>query len=71
MSDLRELIQDLLAHAHEAPSQCAGLMRRAATELRKHEVKGEVRFTRNGVPLDPPAFASDAAPARVKGAPVR
>jgi hypothetical protein len=28
-----ELIQDLRAHAHEAPATCAALMRRAASEL--------------------------------------
>jgi hypothetical protein len=32
----RELIQDLRAHAHEAPTPCAALMRRAATELEEH-----------------------------------
>jgi hypothetical protein len=33
MTDLAHLIQDLRAHAHEAPAVCAALMRRAATEL--------------------------------------
>jgi hypothetical protein len=32
-----ELIQDLRAHAHEAPAQCAALMRRAAAELQRHD----------------------------------
>jgi hypothetical protein len=34
VSDLRDLVQDLRAHAHEAPAHCAALMRRAARELR-------------------------------------
>lgn len=33
VTDLRDLIQDLLAHAPEAPAVCAALMRRAAREL--------------------------------------
>lgn len=35
MSPHAELIQDLRAHAHEAPATCAALMRRAATELER------------------------------------
>jgi hypothetical protein len=33
----RELVQDLLAHATEAPAHCAALMRRAARELQRAE----------------------------------
>jgi hypothetical protein len=33
MSDLRELILDMRTYAHEAPSHCAALMRRAALVL--------------------------------------
>lgn len=35
MTDVRELIQDLRAHAHEAPATCAALMRRSARELER------------------------------------
>lgn len=35
MTGHRELIQDLRAHAHEAPAECAALMRLAATELER------------------------------------
>lgn len=35
MSDIRELVQDLLAHAHEAPEPACSLMRRAARELQR------------------------------------
>jgi hypothetical protein len=38
--DLDALVQDLLAHAHEAPAQCAALMRRAAGELRARQTIG-------------------------------
>lgn len=33
MTDREHLVQDLRAHAHEAPATCAALMRRAASEL--------------------------------------
>jgi hypothetical protein len=33
MSELEHLVQDLRAHAPEAPAVCAALMRRAASEL--------------------------------------
>jgi hypothetical protein len=35
MTELRDLITDMRAHAHEAPSHCAALMRRAARELER------------------------------------
>lgn len=38
MTDLDALIQDLRAHAHEAPAHCAALMRLAATELQRREL---------------------------------
>lgn len=34
MSELRNLSQDLVAHAHEAPPRCAELMRAAAKIIR-------------------------------------
>jgi hypothetical protein len=37
-SERRELIQDLRAHAHEAPATCAAFMRRAATMLAMRDV---------------------------------
>lgn len=62
MSDL-VLIQDLLAHAHEAPAPCAALMRRAARALGgQAEIIGEA----------PAAVAINErllGPAQVKGAP--
>lgn len=38
MTDLEVLIQDLRAHAHEAPVHCAALMRHAANELTKRKI---------------------------------
>lgn len=35
MTDREDLVQDLRAHAHEAPTVCAALMRRAANELER------------------------------------
>jgi hypothetical protein len=55
MTELAHLVQDLRAHAHEAPAICAALMRRAAREL---EQRGDL------VPI--PALGSRQ---RVKGAP--
>jgi hypothetical protein len=37
VTDLRELAQDLLAHAHECPAVAAALMRRAARELQRFD----------------------------------
>lgn len=38
--DLEALVQDLRAHAPEAPQPCAALMRRAAAELERCSVFG-------------------------------
>lgn len=35
MSCLRELVQDLRAHAPDAPAHCAALMRRSAREIER------------------------------------
>jgi hypothetical protein len=77
MTDLEELVQDLRAHAHEAPVVCAALMRRAAAEL---EQRGRIvaivdrvraRAPRSSAQSGPPPAGSE--PSRrhqqVKGAP--
>lgn len=63
MSDLRELVQDLLAHAPEAPAVCSALMRRAARELSKPKGYTEERLPNGGV------LCRSATPSNVKGAP--
>lgn len=37
MTEREQLVQDLRAHAHEAPATCAALMRRAATLLSRED----------------------------------
>lgn len=61
MTDIRALIQDLRAHAPEAPSPCAAFMRKAATALERFDGIVVVR----GAPLaisefDPPREEPDA-----------
>lgn len=58
MTEREHLIQDLRAHAHEAPAVCRALMRRAANELERRRPPREQLAGKHNRPHSEPEAAS-------------